>query len=392
MSQQSPGRRASALLEALGGDQFLSSSLGQAFVAPCEAGHPPEIYSLARLLQIVHMGVLEPPRIRMFRETIEVPPADWLRRAVTRRNTTSFTPAWSDLSSLLARGATLVVDRVNELDSDLADISLWLSMALRERVQVNAYYTTGESRGFPPHWDDHEVIVYQLLGEKEWTVFGEARAKPMWRDADQSHKCPETVRWRGSIKAGQIMYVPRGHWHEAKGTKKNSLHLTIGFTRRTGIDWFEWLVDQLRSQEAFRSDLPVFDSSAGLAATGQRLLVEALDHLSRSQVADYLGRTNVGTAFAPRPFVDAPDIEWDSKATVYLRTPAMLEDGTDGNFHMISPRKRLTLRANARFAIQLLLEHIAVPASEWISASELPENQALALFEALKTHAIAGIR
>jgi hypothetical protein len=36
----------------------------------------------------------------------------------------------------------------------------------RELGQVNAFLTTGEAAAFRLHWDDHDVVIVQVAGEK----------------------------------------------------------------------------------------------------------------------------------------------------------------------------------------------------------------------------------
>lgn len=53
-----------------------------------------------------------------------------------------------------------------------------------------------------------------------------------------------------------MLYIPRGHWHYALAGESPCLHLTVGIHAKTGIDWLEWLVNDLRQQEAWRKNLP----------------------------------------------------------------------------------------------------------------------------------------
>ncbi|MGW4369288.1 JmjC domain-containing protein [Nocardia takedensis] len=128
----------------------------------------------------------------------------------------------------------------------------------RELVQVNTYLTTGDAAGFGLHWDDHDVVVVQIGGEKSWEVRGASRPVPMYRDAEPNTVIPEQIVWSGTMRAGEVMHIPRGYWHQATRAGLGSgysLHVTFGFVKRTGVDWMSWVADNSREREPFRHDL-----------------------------------------------------------------------------------------------------------------------------------------
>ncbi|GAB3000617.1 MULTISPECIES: cupin domain-containing protein [Amycolatopsis] len=125
-------------------------------------------------------------------------------------------------------------------------------------MQVNTYLTTNDAAGFNLHWDDHDVIIVQLGGEKAWEVRGLSRPAPMYRDAEHNDEPSEKIVWSGTLKAGDVMHIPRGFWHQATRVNQGSgfsLHATFGFVKRTGVDWMSWLADQARQDVEFRHDL-----------------------------------------------------------------------------------------------------------------------------------------
>ena len=75
----------------------------------------------------------------------------------------------------------------------------------RELVQVNTYLTTADAAGFNLHWDDHDVLIVQLGGEKSWEVRGTSRVAPMYRDTEHSGEPPEEIVWSGTMRTGDVM-------------------------------------------------------------------------------------------------------------------------------------------------------------------------------------------
>ncbi|MFJ9446438.1 JmjC domain-containing protein [Kitasatospora sp. NPDC101235] len=233
-----------------------------------------------RLLDLVMRRSLARPQFRVFQEGVEVHPAVYFTDSVSPRGQSISLVNMNALGRLLSEGATLILDQANVADPTLEVACRALQWWSQERVQVNVYWTTGEAEGFPLHWDDHDVIVVQLAGEKGWEVRGTSRTAPMYRDADPNSTPSEEVIWSGLLRAGEVMHIPRGHWHRATrvghGDAGHSLHVTFGITRRTGASWMAWLGDWCREQEVFRHDLdraPGADASQLIAAA--RELVES---------------------------------------------------------------------------------------------------------------------
>ena len=95
------------------------------------------------------------------------------------------------------------------------------------------YLTPRASRAVPAHSDDQDVLILQLAGEKEWTVYGspielpyshEQLGKGMAVDrASLGEPLLQTV-----LKPGGVLYLPRGFVHEARANEAgSSLHITL---------------------------------------------------------------------------------------------------------------------------------------------------------------------
>jgi hypothetical protein len=197
------------------------------------------------------------------------------------------------LGALLKSGCTLVVDQLNAYDPTLEVACRALQWWTHELVQVNAFLTTGDAAGFQLHWDDHDVLIVQVAGEKSWEVRELSRPVPMFRDGAPNLEPPEEIVWAGTLRAGEVMHIPRGYWHQATRQERGdgySLHLTFGLTKRTGAHWLSWLADQARQQDLFRHDIERWGMAEDRAAQ-HMAFVEAAERLvSNSSVADYLDR------------------------------------------------------------------------------------------------------
>lgn len=268
------------------------SGLGREFVR----GRLPErdlctrLLTPPHLLDLVMRRSLAPHRLQCLVDGEFVHPHQYLTTATARRGQTAMADMRA-LGALLRAGCTLVVDEVNTYDPTMEVACRALQWWSRELVQVNTYLTTGEAAGFRLHWDDHDVLIVQLAGEKAWEVRGTSRPAPMYRDAQPNPDPPSAVIWSGALRAGDVMHIPRGCWHRATRQKRGdgySLHVTFGMTKRTGVHWLSWLADQSREQELFRHDLDRVGSEEGRTRQVAGLATIAREQLTSKSVEAYL--------------------------------------------------------------------------------------------------------
>jgi hypothetical protein len=258
----------------------------------------------------------------------------------------------------------------------------------RELVQVNTYLTTGNTAGFPLHWDDHDVIVVQLAGEKTWEVRSPSRIAPMYRDAEPNTAPSEDVVWSGTMRPGNVMHIPRGYGHQATRQECGdgySLHVTFGFMQRTGVDWLTWLADRSREHELFRHDLDRWGGIDGQAAQELGLHVD-LSHLLRRYPPDaYLAARTQEQP--PHRHVTTRGV-FGPPATVVCITdfPPYAERDSD-TITVIAAGKRLTFAVRAEPALRPLLSGMPVRIEEITAATEV---DAMVLAEALMREGICA--
>ncbi|MFD0314670.1 JmjC domain-containing protein [Streptomyces flavalbus] len=322
-----------------------------------------------RLLDMTMRRTLAHPQFRMFRDGEELHPRRYLHQEVSRRGQSVDMVDMRLLAGLLREGATMVLDQSNVFDPTMEVACRALQWWSREHVQANIYLTTNEAAGFRLHWDDHDVVIVQLAGEKEWEVRGISRPYPMYRDAARNDSPSEEIVWAGTMKTGDVMHIPRGHWHQATRNGRGSgqsLHMTLGFEKRTGVNWLSWLADWSRETEIFRHDLDRW-GSVNEQKVQQRLLTEATVSLigSRSP-ADFLASREQEVA-PPRhvPYVDffGP---LTSVVCITNFPPRIVELGEA--VEVVAARKKLTFAVKALPALRLLLSgrpvHIEEAASQ----------------------------
>ena len=176
------------------------------------------------------------------------------------------------LESLLSRGATMVLDRMESLSPRVRDLAHGLQSALGGAAVCNAYCSFEAHAGFPSHYDTTEVLALHIAGMKRWRVYEGRAAQPVEMPGySYAYQSPEHhERARGAVlmevemKPGDVLYLPRGQYHDALAAQGASLHLSFGITRATGLDFMSLLARSLPDEPLFRQELPHFDDAEGL--------------------------------------------------------------------------------------------------------------------------------
>jgi hypothetical protein len=156
-------------------------------------------------------------------------------------------------------GATLVYKRIHDLSVTVARLQRDLESAILGRVRVNGYLTPPRSRGLAAHFDSHDTLILQIHGKKRWRLFGEGQTRlPL--ESQRRPVLPSERRAKATeieLEAGDLLYVPRGHIHDAATDRDASLHLTAGLYPILWSDVLLHLVRQKSASDvALRRSLP----------------------------------------------------------------------------------------------------------------------------------------
>ncbi|XP_029434806.1 ribosomal oxygenase 2 isoform X2 [Rhinatrema bivittatum] len=109
-------------------------------------------------------------------------------------------------------------------------------------VGSNVYITPPAAQGLPPHYDDVEVFILQLEGQKHWRLY-----KPtilLAREYNvQSESCIGSPTHEFILKPGDLLYFPRGTIHQADTPAggHHATHLTISTYQNSS--WGDYLLD-----------------------------------------------------------------------------------------------------------------------------------------------------
>jgi hypothetical protein len=345
------------LVAPIGVSQFFDAVQGRTHQRfPGRAGRFAELLPWSEVNRVLRQHRLEFPRLRLAQGGEVVPTHSYAETVETRRTGAVSRLLPAAFAEKMRGGATLVLDSVHEMFGPVGDLAAQLEHELRERVQVNLYAGWGVTHGFDVHWDDHDAIIIQISGRKRWRVHGVTRPAPLQRDVVLPDKPTGEPIDDFMLEDGDVLYVPRGHWHDVSAVGEESLHLTIGFNRATGVDLVAWLADQLRTEEVFRTDLPRFAPADEKARRARELRERVVAFLDDDVVARFLDDRD-----AQAPAISHVGFPWTA-------TKDLLPPGDESEVRLLTPRAVLELGpetvALAAAGKRLVFAKVAAPVLE----------------------------
>lgn len=227
-----------------------------------------ELFDWQELNDLLNLGLEQPPGIRLVKDQLNF---------VFRHKDASNTP---EILRLLQQGATLVLENVERSQPQLSRLLDALSAELLLDCHFNLYLSYPGQIGYPIHYDSHDFLILQIAGSKKWQIFEKTLSDAQIHPQAPRHNQPE---WQNLIQthtltAGDVLYVPKGFWHQVQAEHEPSLHLTLGLYPDTGIDFLRWLQEQAQTQDAFCKSWP-WGPEAGAIETPLQAVKSALEQL-----------------------------------------------------------------------------------------------------------------
>jgi ribosomal protein L16 Arg81 hydroxylase len=187
----------------------------------------------------------------------------------------------------------------------------------------NAYVSFGGNGTFGKHWDTHDVFAIQLIGKKRWQLFAPSFPLPTSSQVSEGlqHTCPSTATLECELEAGDMLYIPRGWWHQVTPFDVGSLHLSVGAYLPTLNDYIMWAAGRfLPLQQSARGGLiDDTDALTKLPELMQQLTQLLQDRRGLNEFKlDLQTREHRSTAFDVNLFLDKTNAVLDSDARVSL--------------------------------------------------------------------------
>lgn len=291
------------------------------------------------------------------------------------------------VEALMARGATVVLDVMESLSPGVRAIAHALQSALGGTAICNVYCSFEAHAGFPSHYDTTDVFALHIAGVKRWRLYEGRAVHPVDRPghsyAYQSMAHHQSARGRVlaevEMTPGDVLYLPRGQYHDALAVDGASLHLSFGITRATGLDFMSLLGEALVDEALLREELPHFDDAQATTRHLQRLGAHLAQLLDAPDLAGQVAKWQRARVFRDLPpAMTLP--ERAPRVRVRVRRGAGIQwNGTA----LCVLGVALDVDPAARDAVSWLLAREMFLASDLVSEFGLEESAAAALLDRL---------
>jgi ribosomal protein L16 Arg81 hydroxylase len=239
-------------------------------------------------------------------------------------------PSPYELYLAYAQGYTIIVNSIDLRWPAITTLCGLLQDTLDHPVNANLYATPGNAQGFPPHYDDHDVFILQIEGMKTWSLYDSPSVLPLALAQDQ----PE-LNLKGHtpvaeycLRAGDMLYIPRGIVHEAATLECSSIHLTVMVQVFTWLDLLGLTLKRHAEQDLeFRRALPVGfarNQDGDIAASAQRLL----SHLELADLSPVVDEFRRILRANTRPVPDGHFVSLDLMDEIGLNTRVRRRPGS----------------------------------------------------------------
>jgi len=254
-------------------ESFFRQSYGESFA--CIRGGPAKtagLPTLERFRELLHRGIpwrsRRPPEI--YFDGCRVDPENLSLRFTTMDGWDALAPLQDCIAEVLRGGCTIVSYGMQDYVPELEGLCDLVADQLVAETEAHLVYSRGGVAGLAPHYDSTEVFVLHLGGEKRWRIWDQRAPNPIGgRGVAEPHEAG-----RGSqeltLRDGDLLYLPRGTFHDALALSDESLHVSLVARVPTCHDFLEFLIERSLAFEDVRayfgSFAPAASESAEVAA------------------------------------------------------------------------------------------------------------------------------
>lgn len=232
-----------------------------------------EVFSLDSFDHALMNGKLEAGDLIVAKEGKNIDSGDYIKSDGT-----------ADLSKLYdyhRQGYTIYLYHLDKRDAEVRRLCRNVEGVLHHRTYPAAFLSPPQAVGLNAHFDVPEIFVLQLHGEKTWRLYRPVVDKP-FKNSEQVPVRPDEIGapvLEATLRAGDLLYFPRGYVHEPFTNTVSSLHITMGLTVRVWWDVFQVGLEQMAQRMArLRDTLPrgylTQDTTPEMRATFASLMQE----------------------------------------------------------------------------------------------------------------------
>ena len=217
-------------------------------------------------------GIWSAHSLGLFLDGEKIPPQQYCMPAINRDGHQVLQPAPDRVAEFVRRGAAIVCNEVDNVAPGINAVAGVIERELVGKVQSNLYCTWAARQAFKSHFDVHDVFALHLEGTKAWNVYQGRAEYPINHPAFQHLGQAHHDRARGALaievtmESGDLLYLPRGQYHDALASSDASVHVTMSTTMPIGLELISLLYEAAIGDPLFRQNLPRASDDAALAA------------------------------------------------------------------------------------------------------------------------------
>lgn len=153
----------------------------------------------------------------------------------------------SVLYNYLREGSTLVRNRI-KYEPIVDSISRQIGSFAGSHTITGSYAAFSSKSSYKSHWDTRDVYAVQLLGRKRWILRKPNFQFPLYMQQTKNFpgiQEPEEIYMDIILEAGDILYIPRGWWHDPLPLDEETFHLAVATFPPTGFEYIRWLQNSI---------------------------------------------------------------------------------------------------------------------------------------------------
>ena len=196
------------------------------------------------------------------------------------------------VENYIKKGASLVLNDLIYLSKDIEKLAIDLQNVTNGKCQANLYFSMQSHQAFAPHFDTHDVFALHCDGEKVWNIYENFEQDPInhpifKNTLDERTKKSGKIIEQILLKPGDLLYLPRGQFHDALASKNGTVHLAFGITYMKPLDIFQYYWEEFIVNEYFRSDIKEISSINNVKEIHDKISKEVNKILNNQQLYEH---------------------------------------------------------------------------------------------------------
>jgi len=216
-----------------------------------------DIITLDDAQSAIAFGGLRYPAIQLSKSSAFLHPDTFCNDIHSGNIVFSGVPDLDKLQAEYRSGATISLPGFQRAWQPLKQLAAAIEEYLDHAIHTNIYITPGNTSGFSPHYDAHEVFILQISGVKHWQIYNPPLELPHRSQPFQPQMFTESAPLLElDLQPGDLLYLPRGFVHTTNTSASASMHVTVGVTVYTYAELITVWLQSCKNEAAFRRALP----------------------------------------------------------------------------------------------------------------------------------------